>query len=130
WRQIFTDGRKVPDDAMPTYDGYSVGHWEGDTLVVQSVGFNDKIWMDYLGDPRSDALRLTEYYKRVDARTLSISVTIDDPKAYTKPWIGKPKLYVLKPEWDIMEWYCTPDDTATFDKSVRIPAGQPAPDQK
>ena len=55
WRQIFIDGRKLPEDAIPTYDGYSVGHWEGDTLVVQSVGFNDKIWLDYLGDPRSDA---------------------------------------------------------------------------
>ena len=66
----------------------------------------------------------------MDAKTLSISVIVDDSKAYTKPWVGKPKLYVLKPEWDIMEWYCTPDDIAQFDQSVRIPSGQPAPDQK
>jgi len=125
WRQIWTNGEKLPDDPDPTYDGYSVGKWEGDTFVVESNGFNDRIWLDYLGDPRSESLHLTERYQRIDHDTLSITVTIDDPKAYTQPWVGKPKLYVLKPNWKIMEWYCTPDDITIFDKDVRIPSGTP-----
>jgi hypothetical protein len=121
WRQIWTDGRKPPEELVPGYDGYSTGKWDGDTFVVTSTGFNDKIWIDYQGDPRSESLTLTERYQRLDHNTLSISVTVDDPKSFTKPWVSQPRLYVLKPEWEISEYYCTPEDAVKFDKDVRLP---------
>jgi hypothetical protein len=128
WRQIWTDGRKLPDDPPELrYDGYSVGHWETDTFVVESTGFNDKLWLDYYGDPHSDAMRLTERYQRLDHDTLSITVTIDDPKTYTKPWVGQPKLYTLKPNWEIAEWYCTLDDENQYDNKIRLPTFIPEP---
>ncbi len=86
-RQIFTDGRPLPGkDADPWWYGYSTGHWEGDTLVVQSAGFRDLGWLDVEGSPLSDAAKITERYRRPDFGHLEIEVTIDDPKAYTKPW--------------------------------------------
>lgn len=122
WRQIWTDGRKLPQDPDPTWNGYSVGRWEGDTFVVESAGFNDIPWLDYYGDPHSDAMRLTEYYKRVDHDTLSIRVTIDDPKAYTATWVGKPHLYALKPNWEIREYFCVSDDMSQYDRDLRFPS--------
>ncbi|MGA2878893.1 MAG: hypothetical protein ABSG13_08075 [Bryobacteraceae bacterium] len=85
-RQIFTDGRPLPKDADPWWYGYSTGHWEGDTLVVQSAGFRDLGWLDVEGSPLTDAAHVTERYRRPDFGHLEIEVTIDDPKAYTKPW--------------------------------------------
>jgi hypothetical protein len=125
WRQIWTDGRKLPQDPDPTWNGYSLGRWEGDTFVVESIGFNDITWLDYYGDPHSDAMHLTEYYKRVDHDTLSISVTIDDPKAYTATWVGKPHLFALKPNWEIREYFCVIDDMSQYDKDVRFPSATP-----
>jgi hypothetical protein len=96
-RQIWTDGRKLPDDPPELrFDGYSVGRWEGDTFVVESSGFNDKLWLNYYGDPHSETMHLTERYQRLDKETLSIAVTVDDPKAYTKPWVGKPIRFSLR----------------------------------
>jgi hypothetical protein len=85
-RQIFTDGRPLPKDADPWWYGYSTGRWEGDTLVVQSAGFRDLGWLDVEGSPLTDAAHITERYRRPDFGHLEIEVTIDDPKAYTKPW--------------------------------------------
>jgi hypothetical protein len=86
-RQIFTDGRPLPGkDADPWWYGYSTGHWDGDTLVVQSSGFRDLGWLDVEGSPLSDTAKITERYRRPDFGHLEIEVTIDDPKAYTKPW--------------------------------------------
>jgi hypothetical protein len=123
WRYVWTDGKKHNAGEGPTYDGHSTGRWDGDTFVVDSVDFNDIPWLDYFGDPHSDAMHLTEYYKRVNHDTLSISVTIDDPKAYTAVWVGKPHLYKLEPDWDILNYYCTIDDIKQYDKDVRIPGG-------
>jgi hypothetical protein len=86
WRSVFTDGRKHHPDPNPTYLGDSVGHWEGDTLVVDVVGFNDRTWLDQEGHPHSEQLHVTERYTRTDLDTLQYSVTIEDPVAYTKPW--------------------------------------------
>jgi hypothetical protein len=86
WRAVYTDGRKHPADPNPTYLGDSVGHWEGDTLVVDVVGFNDRTWLDQEGHPHSEQLHVTERYTRTDLDTLQYSVTIEDPIAYTKPW--------------------------------------------
>jgi hypothetical protein len=91
WRAIYMDGRAHPtgDDLRPTYLGHSVGHWEGDTLVIDSVGFNEKMWAGGGGFPSTGKLHLIEKISRPDLTTLSYEVTVDDPGAYTKPWSGK-----------------------------------------
>ena len=86
YRQIFFDGRGFPDDMTPAWSGYSVGHWEGDTLVVESRGFRDDQWLDTTGNPMTDAARVTERIHRPNFGNLDVEVTVDDPKAYTKPW--------------------------------------------
>lgn len=86
WRQIFTDGREHPKENTPSWFGYSVGKWEGDTFVVDTIGFNDQSWLDDPGHPHSDAMRVTERFQRPDFGHLKLEITIDDPKAYTKPW--------------------------------------------
>ena len=82
FRQIFVDGRKHPDDPDPTWYGHSVGHWEGDTLVIDTVGFNDKFWFDFGGHPHTEKLHTIERWTRTDLGTLVNQVTIDDPGAY------------------------------------------------
>jgi len=89
YRQIFTDGRPLPSVEQPTFDGYSVGKWEGDTLVVQTIGFKDDQWLDRSGSPVTDAAKLTERFRRVNYGTLEIEITLDDPKAYRAPWTVK-----------------------------------------
>ena len=123
WREIWTDGRPIPKDPEPSYLGYSVGHWEGDTFVVDTVGFNDKLWDDSYGNPRSDETHLIERYRRLNHDTLEMQITIDDPKAYTKPWASPPKLHKLEPGWEIAEWFCVPDEDNAYDEAVRKPAG-------
>jgi hypothetical protein len=86
WRTIFTDGRPHSEDPNPSFLGDSVGHWDGDTLVVDVVGFNEATWLDQAGHPHTDALHVIERFTRVNEATLHYQVTIDDPKAYTKPW--------------------------------------------
>jgi len=125
WRTIWMDGRKLPEDPDPAWMGYSVGKWEGNTLVVESTGFNDIPWLDFYGDPHSDAMRLTERYRRIDPDTLEITVMIDDPKAYTKTWVNQPKLYNLKRDWEIAEHYCVIDEESAYGAAIRVPAGQP-----
>jgi len=86
-RQIFTDGRPLPGpDAQPWWYGYSVGHWEQDTLVVETAGFRDGGWLDIDGSPLTDAAKMTERWRRLDYGTVEIDITIDDPKAYTRPF--------------------------------------------
>jgi len=86
YRQIFTDGRPLPADPNPTWNGYSTGKWERDTLVVETTGLRDGLWMDTGGSPLTDAARITEKFRRVNYGKLEIELTVDDPKAYTKPW--------------------------------------------
>jgi hypothetical protein len=109
FRQIFTDGRKLPKDPNPTWMGYSVGHWEGDTLVVESIGFNGKAWLSGQGNPTTDAMRLTERMHRRDFGHMDIQITIDDPKAYTKPWTAElhPELI---PDTELMEFVCNENE--------------------
>ena len=104
-RQIFTDGRPHSKDLIPTWMGDSIGKWEGDTLVVDTVGFNDKTWLDQVGHPHSDALHLVERIHRVVPDLLQIDFTFDDPKAFTKPWTGT-KQFKLRPDWQIAEYVC------------------------
>ena len=109
-RQIFTDGRGHPKDLEPTYMGHSVGKFEGDTLVVDTVGFNDKTWLDPMGLPHSEAMHVTERLRRVSHDTLVDEYTIDDPKAYTKSWTAQ-RTFILKPDWQIKEYVCTENNT-------------------
>jgi len=89
YRQIFTDGRPLPKDMNPTWMGYSVGRWDGDTFVITTAGYNDKSWLDFLGHPHSDALRLTERLRRTDFGHVQVEITFDDPKTYVKPFTVK-----------------------------------------
>lgn len=105
FRQIFMDGRAHPKDAEPTWLGYSIGRWEGDALVVESVGFNDKTWLDGFGHPHSDAMKVTERFTRRDVGRMDIEVVIDDPKAYTQP-IRYVQPQELLPDGDLIEYVC------------------------
>lgn len=86
YRQIFTDGRPFPEDAPPTWLGYSIGRWEGDALVAETIGLTEQTWLDEGGHPHSDALRVTERFRRTAVGTLDVDVTIDDPKTYVRTW--------------------------------------------
>jgi hypothetical protein len=105
FRQIFTDGRPLPKDLDPAWFGYSVGHWERDTLVVNSAGINEKTWLDDGGHPHSDALRVTERFRRPDFGHMEVQVTIDDPKTYERPWTVKLP-WELVPDTDLLDWVC------------------------
>jgi hypothetical protein len=123
WRTIWTDGRALPKNLAPTWLGYSVGRWEGDTFIVDTIGFNDRSWVDPFGDPHSEQMRVTERYRRLDHDTLELAITIDDPKAYTQTWVNPPKLHKLEPTWELAEWFCIRDELTAYDKTVRKPAG-------
>ena len=86
FRQIFLDGRPFPEDPQPSYAGYSVGHWEGDTLVVNSIGYRDDQWLDTSGSPLTNAAKVTERFRRPKFGTLEIDVTVEDLNAYTEPF--------------------------------------------
>ena len=109
--QIFTDGRKHDETLGPLWMGDSIGHWEGDTLVADTVNFNDKTWLDRIGHPHSDQLHLIERIRRVDRDHLEDQITIDDPKAYAKPWTGT-IVFLLHPKWTLAEEFC--EDIGTF----------------
>ncbi|HVZ22490.1 MAG TPA: hypothetical protein VG871_15560 [Vicinamibacterales bacterium] len=105
WRQIFTDGRALPVNPNPAWFGYSTGHWDGDTLVVESTGFNGKAWLDQIGHPSSEALHVTERYHRASVGRLDLQITIDDPTMYRKPWtvVEHPRLL---PDTELLEFIC------------------------
>jgi len=107
WRIIYMDGREHPkgDRLNPTYLGHSIGHWEGDTLVVDVVGFNDRTWLDAAGHPHTEQLHVVERYTRLDANTLHYEATIDDPGAYTKPWTVGWKV-AWQSGWEPLEYIC------------------------
>lgn len=105
FRQIFVDGRSFPKDPEPTWLGYSIGRWAGDDLVVETIGFNDKTWLDGFGHPHSDAMKLTERFRRRDVGHMDIEITIDDPKAYTKP-IRYVQPQALQPDTELIEYIC------------------------
>jgi hypothetical protein len=106
FRQIFTDGRLLPAVEEPTWLGYSVGKWDGDAFVVESAGFKDGGWLDTLkGRPHSDALRVTERFRRTDFGHMDLTVTINDPKAYLKPWTVNAPLHLL-PDTELLEVSC------------------------
>ena len=125
WRVIWTDGRELPKDPDPTFYGYSVGKWVDDTtFVVQTVGMEEKTWLDNSGDPHSTELRVEERFHRVDRDTLDLTVTIDDPKVYTKPWQAGDKVSLkLQPlDREIKEMFCVPTEMEAYKKLMANPA--------
>ena len=105
YRQVFLDGRPLPRNAQPAWMGYSIGRWEGDTLVVETIGQNGKTWLDMRGLPGTESLKVIERYTRPNIGRVNIDVTIDDPKAYTKPWSVKLS-WRLVPDTDLIESIC------------------------
>jgi hypothetical protein len=106
YRQIFLDGRKLEEDPNPTWMGYSVGRWEGDTLVVESFGFNDRTWLDHDGHPHTESLRVTERYRRRNIGNLDVEVTFSDPGTYAKPFTVAVRAE-LAADTEMLEWVCT-----------------------
>jgi hypothetical protein len=117
YRQIYTDGRKLPVDPNPAWLGYSIGKWDKDTFVVESAGFNDGTWVDDIGHPHSDALHTTERYRRRDFGHMDLDITIDDAKTYARPWQLKLHLELM-PDTDLIE------DVCDNEKDARHAVGQ------
>ena len=115
-RQVWMDGRAHLKDLPGTWMGDSIGKWEGDTLVVDTIGFNDKTWLDRAGHPHSEDLHVVERLKKTDAKTLQIDILMDDPMAYTKPWGGQLD-YTLRSDWNISELICV--DNVNFDQFLK-----------
>jgi hypothetical protein len=106
FRQVFLDGRPHPTDPQPTWLGYSIGRWDGDTLVVETTGFNGRAWVDTgAGHPQTDVAHVTERFTRRNIGTMDIDITINDPKAYVKPWTARVPVNLL-PDSDLIETFC------------------------
>ena len=126
YRPIWLNRRDHPDDATELWVGDSVGWWEGDTFVVDTVGFNDKSWLDFYGYPHSDEMHLVERYKRVDATTMTLNFTVEDPKSFTKPWVSDTKIYKTLPKGQTLtEIFCVPEEEEAFTNRIRLPAAAP-----
>jgi hypothetical protein len=108
-RQVFIDGRQLPEDPNPTWMGYSVGRWENDTLVVESAGFNDRTWLDLSGRPHTEALRVTERFRRLDVGRMRLDMTFDDPKTYTRPWTITVDVQLF-PDTELLENVCSENE--------------------
>jgi len=121
WRVIWTDGRALPKDPDARWYGYSVGRWEDDyTFVVETIGLDDRTWLDNSGSPHSTALRVEERYRRVSENTLELTVVIDDPKVYTKPWMARNRLPLRRvpPDTDLMEMIPSASEAQAYQKVI------------
>lgn len=124
YREVWTDGRPLPsmDEAEPRWNGYSVGRWEGDTFIVNSLGFDPRTWLDHNGYPHTDQMRLQERYRLIDAETLELRMTITDPEYYAKPFESDVKLFRRDREnekgWD-EQIYCVPSEEQRFNRLIR-----------
>jgi hypothetical protein len=131
WRTVWMDGRELPKNVgakggpEPRWYGYSVGHWDGDyILVVDTTGVNDKTWVDRRGYPHSVDMRAEERYTRVDHDTLELTVTVDDPKMYTKPFVAVTNRFKWIPNQEDEEQFCVPSEMIDYIKIIAIPAGE------
>ena len=124
YRIIWTDGRALPKDPEPRWLGYSVGKWDGDTFVVDSVGFDERSWLDHFGNPHSDQMRLEERYHRLDRDNMELVITLTDPKAYTTPWVSEKKNLRLSANKEFVdELFCVPSEEQAFNRRMRDVAG-------
>ena len=112
-RQIFTDGRSLPDnEPIPWWFGYSIGRWEGDTLVVETTGFRDDVWLDYNGSPLTSQGKITERFRRVNYGNLEIDITIEDPMAYTEPFTVRVNQRVML-DTNLIEFVCLENEQSS-----------------
>jgi hypothetical protein len=124
WHRVFRDiwmqGTTPPEVDRPRFLGYSEGRWEGNTLVVDTHDFDDRTWLDYYGYPHSDEMKVQERYTRVSKELLEVSITVTDPRIYTKPWVSSKKVFVYEPDRKIGEEYCAPlDEVQGFNQRTR-----------
>lgn len=126
WRVIWMDGRDVPEDPGPLWYGYSVGRWEGDTLVVETVGLDPRQWLDDWGTPYSDALRVEERWRRLDRDNMELTVRIDDPKTYSESWLSDTKDFRFQPKGsrygELLEVIFAPVDEKQYNDRIRDPS--------
>jgi hypothetical protein len=106
YRQLHTDGRKLPVDPDPAYYGYSIGRWEGETFVVETAGFKEGSWLDNSGHPHTESLRTTERFRRINFGRMDLDVTIDDPKTYSRTWTSDTMHFLLSPDTELLEHLC------------------------
>ena len=121
FRTIWTDGRALPKDPDPRWYGYSVGRWEDDsTFVVETIGLDEKTWLDNAGNPHSNDMKVIERYERINMGTVELTVTIDDPTAYTKPWVGRNRLplRLIPSNVDLMEMICSATEAQEYKKTM------------
>ncbi len=121
-RTIWTDGRALPQDPDPAWYGYSVGKWDGDTFVVNTIGLREKTWLDHFGYPHSGDMKVEERYHRIDHDTFELVLTVDDPKTYTKPWVSDKKTFKLNSPQELEEEYCVPSEEGFYNDFMRNPA--------
>ena len=127
WRTIWTDGRKLPENPPePHWMGWSVGHWEGDTFVIEANGFEERSWLGESqpdgGWTHSDEMKVVERWRRPDYGTMESQITIIDPKTYTQPWVTPAAKTVLVPGTELWEYFCVPSDFSAFNNKVFLPA--------
>jgi hypothetical protein len=121
YRQVFIDGRPFPDDPTPGWNGYSVGHWDGDTLVIETRGFRDDLWIDSGGSPMSDAAKMTERLRRINLGTMELEISIDDPKVYTKPFTVTQTEY-LETDTELIDEFCI-ENEKSYERMQRSRGG-------
>lgn len=122
FRIIYMDGRKNADHPEGTWYGDSVGHWDGNTLVIDTINFNGRSWLDDMGHPMSDKTKMTERLTRAAHDDMNMDITIDDPTYYTKPFGGRITWHLRPANWEIQDFLCSPKDEAWMNKQVRDPA--------
>ena len=130
WRTIWTDGREPPKNPEPRWYGYSVGRWVDDyTFVVETVGLDERTWLNNAGRPHSSELKVEERFHRIDYDHMELTVTINDPKMYTQPWMPLNKFPLRRQPrgFDIREMYCAPSDTADYNQQIGDPIAAPQP---
>jgi hypothetical protein len=123
-REIYTDGRTLPPDLSPRWYGWAVGHWEGDALIVESTGYDERAWLNGGGYPHSEEMKLREVYRHPDAMTLEITMTLDDSKTYTKPWVGgKQTLRLELPKGLTVRYesFCVPSELEGYNEGIGDP---------
>jgi hypothetical protein len=126
FREIWMDGRRLPTNPVPRWMGYSVGRWEGDTLVVETVGLDERTWLDMWGMPHSDQVRVEERYRRIGPMQIEFTLRITDPVVFAQPFVSDTKILSLTPEktqGEKLETFCVPSEEQQFNRTIRDPAG-------
>jgi hypothetical protein len=122
-REVWMDGRELPKDPDPRWLGYSVGKWDGDTLVIDTIGFDDRAWLDQYGNVYSGEMRFQERWRRAERDALEVVYRLEDPKSYTRPWVSTAKTFKRQNGVELREEFCAPVEENSFNERVRDPAG-------